>query len=33
VSEAKHVHVLDFDISRPSLEDVFLSHTGKERRE
>jgi ABC-2 type transport system ATP-binding protein len=33
VSEAKHVNVLDFDISRPSLEDVFLSHTSKERRE
>ena len=33
VSEAKRVNVLDFDISRPSLEDVFLSHTGKEQRE
>jgi ABC-2 type transport system ATP-binding protein len=33
VSEAKRVNVLDCDISRPSLEDVFLSHTGPERRE
>jgi len=33
VSEAKRINVLDFDISRPSLEDVFLSHTGKELRE
>jgi len=33
VSEAKRVNVLDFDISRPSLEDVFLQHTAKELRE
>jgi ABC-2 type transport system ATP-binding protein len=29
VSQAKRVNVLDFDISKPSLEDVFLSHTGR----
>jgi ABC-2 type transport system ATP-binding protein len=33
VSEAMRVNVVDFDITRPSLEDVFLSHTGKELRE
>lgn len=33
VSEAKRINVLDFAISRPSLEDVFLSHTGRELRE
>ena len=30
VSEAKRVNVIGCDINRPSLEDVFLSHTGKE---
>jgi ABC-2 type transport system ATP-binding protein len=33
VSEAKRINVVDFDISRPSLEDVFLSHTGRQVRE
>ena len=27
------VKIMDIDIVRPSLEDVFLSHTGKELRE
>jgi len=33
LSESRRVSVLDFDISRPSLEDVFLSHTGRELSE
>jgi ABC-2 type transport system ATP-binding protein len=30
LSETQRIKVLDFDISRPSLEDVFLSHTARE---
>jgi ABC-2 type transport system ATP-binding protein len=33
ISEARQINVLDFDISRPSLQDVFLAHTDKESRE
>lgn len=33
ISEARQISVLDFDISRPSLQDVFLAHTDKEPRE
>lgn len=33
LSAAQRVAVLDCDISRPTLEDVFLSHTGTELRE
>lgn len=33
VSESQRIDVINFDIDRPSLEDVFLSHTSKESRE
>jgi ABC-2 type transport system ATP-binding protein len=33
VSKDQRIDVINFDIDRPNLEDVFLSHTGKERRE
>jgi|KBSMisStandDraft_5_1062788.scaffolds.fasta_scaffold187461_1 ABC-2 type transport system ATP-binding protein len=33
VSAARRINVLGCDISRPSLEDVFLSHTAKESQE
>ncbi|WP_211443798.1 ABC transporter ATP-binding protein [Collimonas humicola] len=32
VSENKSIDVINFDVNRPNLEDVFLSHTGKEER-
>lgn len=32
ISEARQISVLDLDISRPSLQDVFLAHTDKEPR-
>ena len=30
MSQAARIDVVNFDISRPTLEDVFLSHTNKE---
>jgi ABC-2 type transport system ATP-binding protein len=33
LSQSQRFDVVNFDINRPSLEDVFLSHTGKELRE
>jgi len=30
VSENQRIDVINFDVDRPSLEDVFLSHTGKD---
>lgn len=33
LSDSRRIDVLNFDIDRPSLEDVFLSHTTKDSRE